>query len=65
MKQHRKEVKQSKASDKVSEPPALGIDDDLDMAAAPSEFGRNSNFSFASGVFNNNLKGRAKTIKDK
>ena len=30
-----------------------------------SEFGRNSNFSFASGAFSNNLKGRVKTIKEK
>ena len=30
-----------------------------------SDFGRNSNFSFASGAFSNNLRGRAKTIKEK
>ena len=45
-------------SDQVVEPPEL---DDV----SKSEFGRNSNFSFASGAFANNLKNRVKGIKDK
>lgn len=29
------------------------------------DFGRNSNFSFSTNAFSNNLKGKVKTIKEK
>ena len=53
----------------MSEP--VGNDNDM-MGPLPgaqdgtrSDFGRQSNFSFASSVFTNGLKGRVKSIKEK
>ena len=45
-------------SEQVVEPPELGN-------VSQSEYGKNTNFSFASGAFANNLKNRVRSIKDK
>ena len=60
----RKLEKQSKlsaplANDNVSMGPLPGGD------GTRSDFGRQSNFSFASAAFSNNLLGKAKSIKEK
>ena len=61
----RKDAKKSRISEPVG-----GTDKD-DIGPLPegdltgSEFARNSSFSFASGAFSNNLKGKAKSIRDK
>ena len=64
MVKQRKDARRSQVSDqvpaaeKIVEPPELA-------GVSQSDFGRNSNFSFASAAFANNLKNRVKTIKDK
>ena len=61
----RKDVKKSRVSEPVGETDKddLGPLPDDDLSA--SEFARNSSFSFASGAFSNNLKGKAKSIREK
>mmetsp|Transcript_24637 Transcript_24637/g.32972 ORF Transcript_24637/g.32972 Transcript_24637/m.32972 type:complete len:165 (+) Transcript_24637:459-953(+) len=60
----RKDAKKSR----ISEPVGGGASDIGPLAegeVSKSDFARDSNFSFASGAFSNNLKGKAKSIRDK